>query len=200
MTVYRLLLAGLLVSSCAISVDARQKATDVSQDTTAGQSTETQKDTDQQLCRDQCGAIKQLHRLGGIYLAGQPSVDDLKKARDRGIKTIVSLREPKELNWDEEAAATQLGLQYQSIPFRSPESLTDAVFDKARKVLSDKEKRPLMLHCGTANRVGAVWLVHRALDDGVPVAQALDEAKTAGLRTPAYVDKAIDYVNRHQSE
>jgi len=213
MSAYRFLLASFLLCYWVGTVEgqqnadaAPQKSLDAPHIATSSQSTESQEnadsqsDEDRELCREQCGGIKQLHRLGGIYLAGQPSADDLKKARDRGIKSVVNLRQPDEIDWDEEKAAQQLGLQYHSIPFRSPESLTDSVFDKARMVLSDREKRPLMLHCGTANRVGAVWLVYRVLDDGVPVAQALDEAKTVGLRTPAYVDKAKDYVHRHQSD
>jgi hypothetical protein len=37
------------------------------------------------------------------------------------------------------------------------------------------------------------------LDDGVGIDAALEEARTAGLRTPEYVDKARDYIRRTQA-
>ena len=89
-------------------------------------------------------------------------------------------------------------MNYVHLPFRSPDSLTDEVFDRVRKILGDPERKPVFVHCGSANRVGAVWLVHRVLDDKVPLDRALKEAKKVGLRAPAYVDKAKDYIARHK--
>jgi len=71
--------------------------------------------------------------------------------------------------------------------------LTPKVFDKARKLLRTSEK-PILLHCSSANRVGAVWIPFRALDMGIPLEQAVEEAKTIGLKTPAYEEIARQYV------
>jgi ubiquinone/menaquinone biosynthesis C-methylase UbiE len=57
-----------------------------------------------------------------------------------------------------------------------------------------------MLHCGSANRVGAVWLTYRVLDQGVPIETAIEEAKTIGLRSPEYEAKARDYIHRHADD
>jgi protein tyrosine phosphatase (PTP) superfamily phosphohydrolase (DUF442 family) len=73
------------------------------------------------------------------------------------------------------------------------------VFVEARKQLKAAE-RPILLHCGSANRVGAVWLPYRVLDAGLAWDAALAEAKTIGLRTPALEAKAMDYVQRHQQK
>ena len=67
-------------------------------------------------------------------------------------------------------------------------------------MLGDKKKQPLMLHCGSANRVGAIWLVHRVLDDGIDVDVAVVEAKKVGLRVPSYLEKAKDYIARTQAK
>ncbi len=100
---------------------------------------------DEKVQKCELGGIKQIHRLGDIYLAGQPSKEDLKIAKDKGLKTIVSVRMKDEIDWDEAAAAKALGIEYIHLPFNA-ETLTDAVFDQARKVLKDKSKRPLMMH------------------------------------------------------
>jgi len=92
------------------------------------------------------GNIKQIHALGGVFLAGQPNPDDLKLAKEKGLKTVINLREKGEIDWDEEAAVKSLGLEYVHLPFKSPETLTDDIFDRARKLLSDQSKHPVLLH------------------------------------------------------
>ncbi|MCA9248943.1 MAG: hypothetical protein KDA42_17570 [Planctomycetales bacterium] len=147
-----------------------------------------------------CGHVQRLHTLGGIFLASQPDPDDFRTAQEGGIKTVVNLRLPDELNWDEPSHVRKLGMEYVAIPFRSPDSLTDEVFAKSLKVLSDETKRPLILHCASANRVGAIWLAHRVLDDGIAYSDALAEAKTVGLKLPAYETKAADYIRRMKKQ
>ncbi len=56
------------------------------------------------------------------------------------------------------------------------------------------------MHCRSANRVGAIRLAHRALDHGLSYDQALDEAKTVGLKLPAFVEKAKDYLDRNKQK
>ncbi len=143
-----------------------------------------------------CGDIERLHVFGSFYLAGQPNADDLKLLKDSGIKSVINLRQQDELDWDEAARVKELGMRYHHLPFRSPDSLTDAVFNSARKLLNDKKNQPVVLHCGSANRVGAIWLVYRVLDNGTEYDAALAEAKTVGLRLPAYEEIAKDYIER----
>jgi uncharacterized protein (TIGR01244 family) len=144
----------------------------------------------------ECGKVERMHTLKGIFLASQPEKEDFKQAADKGVKTVVNLRDPKEIDWDEAAVVKELGMEYVNLPFRSPKELSDEIFDKSRKLLADKSKRPLLLHCASANRVGALWLAHRVLDDGVKYDDALAEAKTVGLALPALEEKAKDYIKR----
>ncbi|MCA9021964.1 MAG: hypothetical protein KDA74_17575, partial [Planctomycetaceae bacterium] len=87
-----------------------------------------------------------------------------------------------------------LELDYVAIPFLAPDTLTPAVFDQCRGILNDQARHPLILHCASANRVGAIWLVHRVLDDDIEFETALKEAKQVGLRTPGYIDQAKAYI------
>jgi uncharacterized protein (TIGR01244 family) len=145
-----------------------------------------------------CGKIARVHRLADVYLAGQPTADDLAEAKKLGIKTVLNLRPDAELKgFDERAAVEAAGLAYIHIPFSGADDLNDAIFDKAREQLK-KSERPLLLHCASANRVGAVWLPYRVLDNGIDYDAALAEAKAVGLRTPAMQAKAKEYVERHK--
>ncbi len=146
----------------------------------------------------QCGTIERLHTLGGVFLASQPKPEDFQKAKDNGVKTVVDLRKKDEdRQFDEEKTLKELGIEYRNVPFASPAELTDEVFDTVRKLLSDSSKRPLLLHCASANRVGAVWLAHRVLDGGLDYEAAAVEARTVGLKAPTLEEKAKDYIQRH---
>ncbi len=143
------------------------------------------------------GEVDRIHRLDKVFLAGQPTAEDFKLAKTQeGLKFVINLRTTEELEYDEAATLKGLGVEYLHLPVQSPAALNDATFDKARKVLADKKNHPVMLHCASANRVGAVWLAYRVLDDKVPLEKALDEAKKVGLRSPDLEAKAKDYIAR----
>ncbi len=144
------------------------------------------------------GQAKNVHRLGNLFFAGQFGEQDLAGIKEAGIDRIITLRTDGELDWDERAAVQKEGIEFVEIPFRSPESLTDEVFDRVRQTLSDNGKRTLF-HCASANRVGGTWLPFRVLDEGVELETALAEAKEIGLRAPFIEEKALDYIQRQQA-
>ncbi|QDT44761.1 hypothetical protein Pan241w_48770 [Gimesia alba] len=140
------------------------------------------------------GTISPLHRSDQIYLAGQPMQTDFDLIQKTGVKTILNLRPMTEQRWDEGSYLKMLELDYINIPFRAPDTLTPAVFDQCRKILNDKSKHPVVVHCASANRVGAIWLTHRVLDDGISFDAALKEARQVGLKTPGYIERAKAYI------
>jgi uncharacterized protein (TIGR01244 family) len=144
----------------------------------------------------ECGTITRLHTYGGVFLASQPKPEDFEQAKKGGVKTVINLRHEAEIKeFNEPETVTNLGLRYINLPWDGPDELTDQVFDESRKLLNNTE-RPILLHCSSANRVGAVWLAWRALDGGLSVEEAAAEAKVVGLKSPPYEEKARDYVAR----
>lgn len=150
------------------------------------------------LKKKQLGDTEPVHAYGDIYLAGQPSPEELPLLEAAGIKTIISLRHKKELPWDEAATVKQNGMDFVHVPFAGAQQLKPEVFDKVLKVLRDKKRGPTVLHCGAANRVGAIWYAYRVLDGNLSPDEAMKEAQTVGLRTPAYLEKAQEYVKAVQ--
>ena len=143
-----------------------------------------------------CGSMQRLHTIDGIYLGSQPAQADLTQAKEAGIKTVVSLRHTAEVkDWDEAAWVREQGLLWIQIPWNGPEQLTDEIIDRSRETLRSAEK-PMLVHCGSGNRVGAVWIAFRVLDEGVALEAAVTEAKTIGLKTLEFETKARDYVAR----
>lgn len=146
------------------------------------------------------GKTYNVHRFEKIYLAGQPSADDFAIAKKDGIRTVINLRTPGEMRFDEKAVLKELDMEYLYLPFAAPDTLKDEIFEKSLKVLSDEKKQPVLLHCASANRVGAIWLAHRVLADNVPYDKALKEAKEVGLKFPPYEARARAYIKQVKSK
>lgn len=146
------------------------------------------------------GSTKNVHRVGPIYLAGQPSQTDIAKLKSAGIRHVLDLRTEGEVNWDEPGELKKAGIQHERLAINGVSGLTDEVFGRARTAFKSATKNEkLICHCGSANRVGAVWLAYRVLDEGVDWATALKEAKEVGLRSSGMLEKAEAYVKK-QSE
>lgn len=146
------------------------------------------------------GTTPNVHRFGSIFTAGQPPLKDFAAAKkDEGLRTVINLRTPLEMvGSSQEAELKKLAIGYYHIPFGAPDTLTDQVFDTALKIVSDRTKHPIMVHCKSANRVGAIWLVHRVLNDKKTYEKALEEAHEVGLRFPPYEEKARAYIAKQK--
>jgi protein tyrosine phosphatase (PTP) superfamily phosphohydrolase (DUF442 family) len=147
------------------------------------------------------GDIRNLHRCGSIWIAGQPSQADFARLKEQGITCVVTFRTPGEVDWDEAAEAAKLGMMFKEIPYGTVDSLTDDIFTETRSLLRMQAKsQPIFLHCGAAVRVAAVWLAYRVLDEKVPLAQAELEAEKMGLRSKALKQRALQYIASQQSK
>jgi len=135
-----------------------------------------------------------------ICTGGQPTLDDLAKLKAEGTKAIINLRRPTEYDAEAEAAkAKELGLRYFNIPVSVAEP-KDEQADQFLKLIADPANRPLFLHCGSANRVGAFWMIRRVLADGWKLEDAEAEARKIGMHSPSLVDFAHSYIARHQNK
>jgi len=58
---------------------------------------------------------------------------------------------------------------------------TDFQIAEFAHIVEDANNAPLLIHCASANRVGAMWTMYRILD-GVPPKIAFEEGRTIGLQ------------------
>ncbi|MCA9034103.1 MAG: DUF1080 domain-containing protein [Planctomycetaceae bacterium] len=141
------------------------------------------------------GDTKNVTRAGDVWLAGQPSREQIRRLPALGIRTVISLRKDGELDWNERELVESLGMTFVELPFRESDELTNDVFEKAmQKLKSASAENGVLLHCASANRVGAVWMVHRVMNGRVAVPQAKEEAARVGLKSPQYEQKALLYL------
>ncbi|HSD27227.1 MAG TPA: protein tyrosine phosphatase family protein [Vicinamibacteria bacterium] len=121
-----------------------------------------------------------------LAAAGQPSAEGLAQLKQLGFKTVINLRTEREGAKDEEAAVKAAGLDYVWVPV-TPETLSHADVDAVSKVLANPAAGPVLLHCASANRVGAIWALIRRRQ-GATLEEAESEGKAVGLVSPALVE------------
>lgn len=117
--------------------------------------------------------------VDGITSAGQPDQAAFKVFADSGYAAVIDLRTAGEdRGLDEQAVVEGLGMEYLSFPIGS-----DGIsFENARALdeLLGAYDEPVLVHCGSANRVGAL-LALRASLKGADDEAALEAGKQGGL-------------------
>jgi protein tyrosine phosphatase (PTP) superfamily phosphohydrolase (DUF442 family) len=135
-----------------------------------------------------------------ICTGGQPTMEQLTALKSEGVTTIINLRTPQEYDAAaEEAKAKELGLRYFNIPVVSsgPKDEQAAEF---LKLTDDPKNRPAFIHCASANRVGAFWMIRRVLRDNWTMDAAKAEAQKIGLRAQVLTDFATQYIERNRKK
>ncbi|MDQ2077783.1 beta-lactamase hydrolase domain-containing protein [Marinimicrobium sp. ABcell2] len=100
--------------------------------------------------------------------------------KGHGFKSVVSLLTPGEGVETHTQWAREAGIDYYNLSVTA-EGPGDTVLERFKAILADPENHPVMVHCASANRVGALWARYR-IDMGVPVEVAFQEARTIGLQ------------------
>jgi len=119
--------------------------------------------------------------------------------RKEGYVSVINLRQATEAGADIEAgraAAQAAGLKYIHMPFNV--AAPDAkVVDGFLAAVADKSNQPVFIHCGSANRVGGMWMIKRVLQDGWTIERAMTEAEAIGLSSAPLKTFAAEYIKAH---
>lgn len=154
-----------------------------------------------QVTKQERAGIVNFSRVDAVVACGgateTSALDGL--AKD-GFKSVINLRLASEANANIElnaAHARSLRLNYIHIPFNAQQP-EPRVLDEFLAAIANKANQPAYVHCGSANRVGAVWLVKRVLQDGWTIDKATEEAKLIGLRSEPLEKFALSYIAAHK--
>lgn len=134
-----------------------------------------------------------------IATGGQPTDTAFTKLAANGYRAVLNLRTASEgidLQHERETAE-KAGLRYVNIPIVSSAPKPEQV-DEFIKAVKDPSNHPMLIHCGSANRVGAFWMIYRVVEQGWPEEKAVEEASKIGLTSPALKAFAHEYIVSHQ--
>ncbi len=140
--------------------------------------------------------IKNFSRLETtVACAGAITADAMPEIKKMGFVSVINLREAQEAGTDVEkhrAAAEAAGLRYYHVPLNGAKPDPKAA-DAFVKIISSKEAAPAFIHCASANRAAAMWMIKRIVVDKWEVERAEEEAAAMGLTNAALKQWAIEY-------
>lgn len=137
-----------------------------------------------------------------VGCGGRVDPSAMRALKAEGYVSVVNLRQASEPGADIEAgraAAKEAGLKYIHLPFNAA-APDPKVVDSFLAAVNDRANQPVFIHCGSANRVGGLWLIKRVVNDGWPVEKAQAEAETIGLNNAKLTAFAIDYAKRRTAK
>ena len=140
------------------------------------------------------GLAPAAHAQATVACAGATPASAMPALAELGFSSVINFRTAGENGANIEgsrAAAEEAGLSYIHIPFRTP---TDEITETFLAAIADEANQPAYIHCGSANRVGAMWYIKRVVGDGWDTDRAMAEAETIGLRSEALKAFATEYV------
>ena len=135
-----------------------------------------------------------------IACAGATTPAAVAGIKKMGYASIINLRQASEAGADiegEAAAAKSAGITYVHLPFNAA-SPDPAVVDAFLKAVTAPANQPAFVHCASANRAAAMWMIKRIQVDKWDADRAGAEAAALGLTSAALKTFALDYVQAHK--
>lgn len=145
------------------------------------------------------GLTEHTHACDRLHFTGPLSTDDIAPLHKAHVEVVISLLSDDEADAAVQHAVEAAGMKFVSIPVADPRALNDDLLDTMRQLLSDQQHHRCLLQGTPRDRVGAVWLAYRVLDEGVPLHTAIAEARVIGLRDDAYRAPVLRYIRRIQA-
>lgn len=144
--------------------------------------------------------IKTLHEWplpsGLVLIASQPGPEAFAALPANGIRTVINLRGPEELLFDEAQLATENNLNYIQIPVR-PSMLTREQAREFARQFADKEAYPILVHCGSGGRAAMMMAIGEMQLYGTSVDAVISKARERGM-TRVDLEKTVQAMGGDQ--
>ncbi len=115
-----------------------------------------------------------------VLAAGQPSADELRQFAAAGVTTVIDLRGATEdRGYDELETVLDLQMDYVAIPIGGAESMNEHAVAAFADAIS-RSRGPVLVHCGSGSRVGAMVALRAALS-GKPTEESMSAGIAAGM-------------------
>lgn len=133
------------------------------------------------------GEIRGLWRDGRVYIGGQPDESALKHFQAQGVRAVVNLRTPEEMDdrervpFDEAAVVSELGMDYIHIPLGGDEHpYTPEAVARFADVLRRTEG-PVLVHCTVGWRASYIWSAYLVTEQGFDINTAMARGKAMAI-------------------
>jgi uncharacterized protein (TIGR01244 family) len=118
----------------------------------------------------------------GLFSAGQPLAQEWAEIAAKGITTVINLRpENEQSEVDEEKLVAAHEMNYIQLPIASTDDLTPENVRLFATLVDQYRGGGLLVHCGSGNRVGAMFALSQFRKSDMSIEQAIKYGHKAGL-------------------
>ncbi len=138
-----------------------------------------------------------------LLVGGQPSPEQIQAMAEVGYRSVVNLRgEGEGGSWEARPLLQELDLAYLHLPVASSDDLTPDLARQLATWLEDPEHLPALVHCGSSNRVGALFALKAFHVDGQDAEEAIEIGRQHGLKSlePKIAPKLVEPPLEQQPE
>ena len=135
-----------------------------------------------------------------IGFGGATQAVAMASLKRKGFVTVINLRLADEEDVDLQGnggAAREAGLNYIHLPFDTSAPATDVV-NKFLAIVGNEENQPVYVHCGSATRAAALWMIGRVLVDNWEVSAASAEVERIARKPGDAIAFASGYIESHE--
>ncbi|MCH2105598.1 MAG: hypothetical protein MK291_03025 [Planctomycetes bacterium] len=151
----------------------------------------------------QFGGLRNVSKCGAVWFGGGITGPDVELAYRRGVRNILDLGFPdEEPDFDLGRACFEHGIDLYDLGLLGAEALTDRNADEALDLFRDEDHHPLLVVCGTGSNSATFFALWRALDHQMPLEEAIEEARRAGMRPgplEAFIRAQHERISRAES-
>lgn len=136
-------------------------------------------------------------QLWFMSFSAQPTVEQLKMAKDNGVETVINLRAPEELKFDEKKEVEKLGMNYFQVTLLNKEGEIDPLsILKLEKIHKATHGQKQLVHCSSGNRAAAWFAVHMAVRHDISEQDAIKVGKALGVTKEEVEGKIKNFIEK----
>lgn len=134
------------------------------------------------ISKDLEGVMNLQHPDIARYASGQPKPEEFSAFAKAGLKHVINLRPAQEApELDEAAIVIKAGMAYYNIPIAGAGDLTPDNVKQLDALLGKIGTEPVLIHCSSGNRAGALMALRAAWLHNAPIGEALKTGEGYGL-------------------
>lgn len=120
-----------------------------------------------------------------IMSSGQPTEEQFRILAESGVKHVINLRPAEEQqDFDEGALVRELNMGYHWVPVETAGGITRENAESLYQLLESLDGEPVIVHCASGNRVGALIALSSAEHEGLDMDAAMAKGEQWGLTSP----------------
>jgi len=137
---------------------------------------------------EKIGRFNYLYRYQNFYIGGQPSIEELRWLKSKGVNKIINLRSKEENDeysdyaYNEKSIAKELGFEYYEIPVSVSKDYSPKKLEAVSIQINDNDK--ILLHCRTAGRATQFFMAYLIKNKGYTINEAVDIGKRLKYSLP----------------